>query len=475
MAIGFKNGQVQYYGTSRPSRPYRSPGQQPVVTNLGGGAQQLDYTRRPPMPGYAAPAAGGGGAGGGVNYSRLLGGGGQPQGSLPPVMANPMSYWNQKFGNNGSAALGGGGGQGAYKGGLRATTDNPLDVNFAKAINQKNGYGASNPWVSAQNPWGGGGGGSAALGGGGMGQPANRLGYGSQPQAPIQQAQPAGSQLTGSSIGDQLQKYTDQANQANEGRYQQLLGMAGQLSDAGMQREQRREQAGMGRVAQQSISAGLGNTTILPTLQRGVQDDSALRQESVADQGLKTQMGIVERRTDLPPDYALLASLAARPGATGSFPQNLPTGPVGSFGGGAIAGAPRRGTRGQDALQNALAPSRGGAGGGGDQGPVPPAWQQAANDAANIANGDSDAAGQWAQAGGDPWDQMAQDGGEMAAAGQDAASGYLNPPQIPFTGATPQQGFGYGSRPPGTVASPVDYLALLQKMFGGVGNAMGML
>lgn len=134
-------------------------------------------------------------------------------------------------------------------------------------------------------------------------------------------------------VGQQLSQYQNQANQSNANRYNQLLQMAGQLSNAGMAREQQRQNFELGRVDQHAISSGLGNTTVLPSLERGAIDQSAIRQQEIGDQGLKTAMGIVERRTDQQPDYGLLAQLAGRPGASG--------GGGGSFGfpsGGGIGG-----------------------------------------------------------------------------------------------------------------------------------------
>lgn len=426
-------------GMVRPPMP--APQQGP------GGFSTLDLTPQRPRGQFAAPGAG------------PTAPAQQAQGGLAPVMSDPMSYWNQR-------GYGGGPQQKPMWGwntqGSSPMAAGPAGIQNSNQLKVGPGqYGATDSFYGGGFNSGGGGGGAAPRMAGGGGA-VNRLGYG--PQATPKQ--PAGNggiptSPQGNTIADQLQKYTDETNQANNDRYNQLLGMAGQLSDAGMQREQRREDAGMGRVAQQSISAGLGNTTILPTLQRGIQDDSALRQEQVADQGLRTKMGIVERRTDLPPDYGLLASLAARPGAASGV---VPSG----FGGGGFGGMPsfggHHGSNGQNNLQNALAPSRGGP----QAPPTPPQWQQAINGAAGIANDDTDAADQWAQEGGDPWDQMASDGGAMAAAGQDAASQVLNPPQVPFVGATPQQGFNFGSSPPSTVApsNPIDYAMLLQKMMG---------
>lgn len=152
---------------------------------------------------------------------------------------------------------------------------------------------------------------------------------------------------TGGAVGASLQSSLNSANAANEKRYQQLLTLSGQLSDSELTREYQNRDSELGRVDQDMISAGLGNSTVLPNLEKGVYDQSALRQQEVADQGIKTAMGIIERRTDAGPDYNALAQMAARPGATGSsygFPLGgggysaLPTSGAG-YGGGGAAGA----------------------------------------------------------------------------------------------------------------------------------------
>jgi hypothetical protein len=171
----------------------------------------------------------------------------------------------------------------------------PSMFNQAAAQNQQSGViQPSTPGAGAMQAGGGGGGGGGGAAGG---------------------------------VGGTLQSYLDKANSANESRYQQLLSMSGQLSNAASQREDKRLQNNLGRVDQNAISAGIGNSTVLPSMERGVQDDSALRQNEIADQGLRTSMGIIERRSDVGPDLNAIAGLAARPGAV-----------TGGFGGGAVGG-----------------------------------------------------------------------------------------------------------------------------------------
>jgi hypothetical protein len=165
-----------------------------------------------------------------------------------------------------------------------------------------------------------------------------------------------------------VQADADAANAANEARYAQLLGLAdagkteelaslrggydamlglaskgfdGQRADEG-----KRLQNDLGGVQQSAVSRGLGNTTVLDSLQRGAQDDSARRMLSIDDQQTRQQlavaqdyygrlanatsgannrkMGIIEGRTDEGPDLGLYASLLSRPGASGTPGSTMP-------------------------------------------------------------------------------------------------------------------------------------------------------
>lgn len=153
----------------------------------------------------------------------------------------------------------------------------------------------------------------------------------------------------------QMQKAQEEANEANELRYQQglaeltgardvmreLYGEAGEMmGDVGrsaMEDISRGAVAAGGRGRQQLISSGLANTTIAANLMRGTEEDRRRAMERVEGQqatmrgGLATQRAGVEmagggamadfiaRRSDVGPDPALYGSLiqAAMAGGTG--------------------------------------------------------------------------------------------------------------------------------------------------------------
>jgi hypothetical protein len=106
-----------------------------------------------------------------------------------------------------------------------------------------------------------------------------------------------------------------QAREANEGRFNQMLGIANQttgqrLADVNSAYNQRGAD-----ISQRLAGLGMANTTVAPTLQFGVERE---RQESLnrtADQMQQTKLGILASKEDNFPDLGGLQSLI---GGTGS-------------------------------------------------------------------------------------------------------------------------------------------------------------
>jgi len=166
-----------------------------------------------------------------------------------------------------------------------------------------------------------------------------------------------------------LQTYRDlhdQAFQANQTRYDDIIGQIGQTSDqVGGSYDQafnltqtigdaERERIGMGETRalasseQDLISRGLGQTTIRESARRGVRDDASRARNELQESIARTQAGVVqnragseerlggmlasfmEKRTDAYPDLGMMAQLLEQygqgVGAGGEGPQNLFTG-----------------------------------------------------------------------------------------------------------------------------------------------------
>lgn len=114
---------------------------------------------------------------------------------------------------------------------------------------------------------------------------------------------------------DRMKEMSDQANAANESRYQAMLGTADTMGTQARNRVTQQGVAAKAAANASAISRGLGNSTIRDSLTRGVQrevDDQLL---GVDEAKARLKLGIMENRTDAPPDMGLYASLMGLPGA----------------------------------------------------------------------------------------------------------------------------------------------------------------
>lgn len=154
-----------------------------------------------------------------------------------------------------------------------------------------------------------------------------------------------GSSLSISALMQQLQGQQDRANAANETRYNQALQSQGtaHTAQSGLYNSAYNDVANVGGVANQRIdkqaknatsaahqgliSRGLGNTSIVNSVERGYADDAELQHQGVDEQqaqlrsGIKIQQagnegqfgdriaGIMERRSDTAPDTSLYSGL----------------------------------------------------------------------------------------------------------------------------------------------------------------------
>lgn len=108
---------------------------------------------------------------------------------------------------------------------------------------------------------------------------------------------------------DEYDTQQNRANQANEGRYRQLIGMA--RRGGFQERQQIKRDYGEARAeGQQSlINRGLFNTTVLDAMnKRNLESQTVAMNQSRQNQRDRV-MGVIERRTDQQPNLGLLSSL----------------------------------------------------------------------------------------------------------------------------------------------------------------------
>lgn len=186
----------------------------------------------------------------------------------------------------------------------------------------------------------------------------NSLGRAQQLQSDINSL---GTNTSTMTPAQQLQYQQDQAQLANEQRYEQLLqmtnsqaagtssaldtnlsqleGLSGSGLASALGREQLLAQNQAGAATQNAVGRGLGNTTILDSMQRGVANDSALRTQGLYDQAnsqlyntisqygtqqqnllntlFNQRANIIQNRTDSGPDMTAFAYLLSQAGANG--------------------------------------------------------------------------------------------------------------------------------------------------------------
>lgn len=154
------------------------------------------------------------------------------------------------------------------------------------------------------------------------------------------------------SIASAVQSGTDQANAANQVRYNQGLGVLSggansaqnyitqAITNSDKVGGQARERVGMdlanaqGRTAQSAVSRGIGNTTILDSLQRGNTKDAEfanqgideqmanrksalnLQQANQANQGAGSIAGFIANRNDIAPDLSTYGNFARQAAAS---------------------------------------------------------------------------------------------------------------------------------------------------------------
>lgn len=119
-------------------------------------------------------------------------------------------------------------------------------------------------------------------------------------------------------IGDSMQAMIEnyntaygQAREANEARYQQQLGIA----DATTGQRMADVSSAFGQqgadIQQRLVGLGMGNTTVAPTMQLGVERERQSALNRTADQMQQTKLGIIGAREDEYPDLGSLQSTLA--------------------------------------------------------------------------------------------------------------------------------------------------------------------
>ncbi len=112
----------------------------------------------------------------------------------------------------------------------------------------------------------------------------------------------------------QMQAAQNKANQANEQRYQQILGQYANLGQAGRARIEEQTTRRQAAATQNLVSRGLGNTTITSAVERGIGRDAEISRQELDERVAVQKAGVMERRTDTGPDLGMFANLLQQAG-----------------------------------------------------------------------------------------------------------------------------------------------------------------
>lgn len=119
-------------------------------------------------------------------------------------------------------------------------------------------------------------------------------------------------------IMSKYQASMNEARTANEDRYNQLLGLNSAAGDQATQDINRQYSNLQAQQGQSLASRGLAGTTILPTVQAGVERNRSAALASEQERLRQERMGIIERRNDTYPELSYYGAMMQALGAGGA-------------------------------------------------------------------------------------------------------------------------------------------------------------
>jgi hypothetical protein len=144
----------------------------------------------------------------------------------------------------------------------------------------------------------------------------NKFGYGGAPGTPGAPAGGGGAnpgQLA--NVAKFMQQQQQQNLADNQARLDKIMGLAGQFGQTALQQNADQTRRAGGQVTSSLVGRGLGNTTVLDTMQQGVQRQGQQQANAIGEQVAGMQAGILERVQQPGPDLGLYANLLMQPGA----------------------------------------------------------------------------------------------------------------------------------------------------------------
>lgn len=117
----------------------------------------------------------------------------------------------------------------------------------------------------------------------------------------------------GQQASQNLASLLNDANQANEDRYKQLLELSDYFGQSALQQNQQRTANDIGATQQSNISRGIDNTTLAPTNVAMAKRTGQQRQNQIQAAMAANKASIIGGRTDQGPNLGLYAQLLSQP------------------------------------------------------------------------------------------------------------------------------------------------------------------
>ena len=143
--------------------------------------------------------------------------------------------------------------------------------------------------------------------------------FGDQPTAgaPLEQTNPAA--YGRNQLSEQYQTALDDAKSKTEERYQEALSNLDGVGEQEGADIDTRFDSSSSAVNQSLVSSGLSGTSVLPSMQRGVERERTGAQNRLASMLARERNQIIGSRNDIPPDLALYSNLMFQQGQGGGF------------------------------------------------------------------------------------------------------------------------------------------------------------
>ena len=118
-------------------------------------------------------------------------------------------------------------------------------------------------------------------------------------------------------LAEQYQTALDEAKAKTEERYQEALSNLDKVGEQEGRDIDTRFDSSRSAVNQSLVSSGLSGTSVLPSMQRGVERERTAAQARLATDLARERNQIIASRNDIPPDLALYSNLMFQQGAGG--------------------------------------------------------------------------------------------------------------------------------------------------------------